>query len=514
MPFHPQLHRHAAANPGKPAFVVDGQVRTYGELARGAKAFAAYIAALPAGREEGLPALDRVEKIVALDLGNHLLFPELFAGASGSPNACAVLDPKMLPAQVESILKRLRPDLTVTESMDSPAARIAAAMGLAVAPVTAFERLAPDSLLAAGLPMDEEDGDGTFLVNFTSGTTSQPKAYSRSRATWRASLARGESLFGLRHGPATLCPGALAHGLALYALSEALYSGGTFHTVRQWDAGGVADALRASGIERLVAVPTMISGLAERCVASPPVFPSVRDVLTAGAKLNARHVALMRGMFPQARLMEYYGASELGFISVSTVHPPDPGTPLRTVGRAFPGVGLGIRASGEGSPASGAAGTIYVNSDLVCDGYLWGDDGKSFRVDANGATVGDIGELEPNGALTVMGREGGMVITGGFNVYPSEVEGVLKNIPGVDEAVVLGVEDDHLGARLVAVLSGDVEGGKALLAEAGKALPRYKLPRDAYRARSWPMTTSGKIARGQVAQLLRDGHYDAIDLLA
>jgi long-chain acyl-CoA synthetase len=507
MPFHQQVHRQATETPDKPAFVMDGQIRTYGELSRRSKSFFAFIASLP-DRSHTRSVLKTVGKVIALDLGNHLLFPEMFMGATAGSNVCAVLDPKMLPAQVEDVVARLQPDLMITETLTSAAASLAARMGIRVEPASAFERQDQGNGVIDMQPSPEM-ADGPFLVGFTSGTTSQPKAYSRSRASWRASLERGLSLFGLYDAPATLCPGALAHGLALYALSETLYSGGTFHTVKQWNADSVTKALCGGDIDRVVAVPTMISAIAERATLGKTVFSPIRDVLTAGAKLTAKHLSLMRSMFPNARLMEYYGASELGFVSVSTLYPADPQTPIHTVGQAFPGVDIHIRSASGDRSARNEPGTIYVTSDLICDGYLWGDDGKAFRVDLDGATVGDIGEVEPNGALKVIGREGGMVITGGFNVYPSEVEAVLKAIPGIDEAVVLGVEDAYLGTRLVAVLQGHSSHAQTIVKAANAHLPRYKIPRNFFKAQTWPMTSSGKIARGKVAKLLKDGHYDA-----
>jgi len=512
MPFHPEIHHHATVAPDRLAFVIDGETRTYGELANRSRSFAAYLASLR-GSREGQRVLSGVGKVVALALGNHIRFPELFIGSTEGPNACAVLDPKMPASQVEEILTRLRPDLIVTEEMNSSVAQIALKMGLEVRHAESFDHLAQGDRLAKA---NASDGavDDTFLVSFTSGTTSLPKAYSRSRAAWRTSMSRGLSLFKLEDGPTTSCPGALAHGLALYALAETLHCGGTFHTVKQWRADSVANALSNGDIQRLVAVPTMISGLADSTQTKPlSTFPSIRDVLTAGSKLNGKQVLLMREMFPNARIMEYYGASELGFISVSTVSPLDAETPIHTVGKSFPGVEVSIRNSSGQLLGQGETGTIYVQSDLISDGYLWGDDGKAFRVDSSGAaTVGDVGELDKNGALKVMGREGGMVISGGFNIYPSEVEAALRGIEGVDEAIVLGMEDDYLGMRLVAVLSGGFEDCKKVLEEASKTLPRYKVPREIFRASSWPMTTSGKIARGKFAEAVEKGQYAAVEL--
>lgn len=512
MPIKKQIEHHATRSPHKKAFVIGDQARTYGELFTRSKSFAAYVDALPRSRKAH-PLLDRVGKLVVLCLGNHIQFPELFIATTEYPFACAVLDPNMKAAQIEDILARLQPDLVVTTAMHTCEADIATRMELPVLSAAKIEcgNFDPGS---DEIPKESEIYDDTFLVSFTSGTTSLPKAFTRSRGSWRASLKRSCELFGLTKSPAAMCPGALAHGLALYALVETLYSGGTFHTVDQWNPDVVVAILASGDVQRLIAVPTMIAALTKASGQDGPIFPTVKDILTAGAKLTRAQIDPISRTFPAARIMEYYGASELGFVTVSQLHLKDPSASIETVGKAFPGVEITIRNPDTKVLGPDRPGTIYVKSDLIADGYLWGDDGKAFRVGATGATVGDIGQLGVGGALKVLGREGGMVVTGGNNVYPSEIENVLKNLAGVQEAIVLGLSDSYLGARLVAVLLGDFPDLETILEQAAEALPRYKIPRDFYRTHSWPLTTSGKIARRQVERAVLEGAYEHVRISA
>ncbi|EJT01690.1 AMP-binding protein [Rhizobium sp. CCGE 510] len=498
MPIHAQLLRHATDRPDNPALVIGDRVLNYGKLHSRAGAIYGFLQGLPRSNRRTLE-LPGVEKLAALSLGNHIGFAEYFIAATAAPNACAVIDPMMPPKRIERIIEQLSPDVLVVDDDAGPSAEIGRRFGV---PVVVAGAEPFDGGAAEGeLPNEAE---GIFLIGFTSGTTAEPKAYYRSREQWRRSLDRGRLVFELEDAPSTLCPGALAHGLALYALVEALDAGGTFHSVRKWDADAVARTLSAAEIERLVAVPTHIAGIA-RAWAGKPALTSLRDVLTAGAKLDVNGVESMRRLFPKARIREYYGASEIGFMTVSTLVGGAIDFPVDRVGRAYPGVDISIRDPDENDVGTDVPGTIFVRSDLIADGYLWGDDGQAFRVTEAGATVGDLGKLDENGMLRVIGRAGGMMISGGNNVYPAEVESALKACPGVEDAVVFGLPDAYYGQRIVAVVSGETMDAKILADHCADRLVRYKIPRQFYHIESWPMTSSGKIARGQVEASMISG---------
>ncbi|MBX4936430.1 class I adenylate-forming enzyme family protein [Rhizobium binae] len=498
MPIHAELLRHAKDRPDKPALVIDGSTLSYGALYLHARAICRFLHELPRSdnRAHHLPG---VGKLVALSLGNHIGFAEYFTAATALPNACAVIDPMMPPERIERIIERLAPDILVVDDDGAPGAEIARRLDIPV--VVAGAEPFDLSAAAADLPCDAE---GIFLIGFTSGTTAEPKAYFRSREQWRRSLDRGRFVFELADGPSTLCPGALAHGLALYALVEALDAGGTFHSVRKWHPASVARILAFEKIERLVAVPTHIAGIA-RASAGEPALTAMRDVLTAGAKLNLNEVESMRRLFPNARIREYYGASEIGFMTVSTLVGGPVDFPIDRVGQAYPGVGISIRDPEGNDVGADVPGTIFVKSDLIADGYLWGDDGQAFRVTQAGATVGDLGEIDAGGMLRVIGRAGGMMISGGNNVYPAEVESALKTCPGVEDAVVFGLPDAYYGQQIVAVVSGEAVDAKILASHCADKLARFKIPKQFYHIASWPMTSSGKILRGRVEAAVTAG---------
>lgn len=512
MPLESKLDHHMHSLPDQAAYVINNTHLTYRCLRSNADKIAYYLNSLPAQRN-AYPLLNNVKVLVALCVGNHSWFPQWFAASTRFPFAAAIIDPYSKSDQIKEVFQKLNPDLVVIRRDDTHITEIANKLRLK----TIFADEAPaveDGQHRQGYrPAKETLYDDVFLVNFTSGTTSVPKAFTRSRPSWEKSLITSQDYFETRIGQKTMCPAALSHGLALYALAETLYSGGTFYGVENWDPALVSQQLLDHQIERFVGVPTMITALEKQ---SPTHYPSITDVVTAGAKLTAQNLDVMRQLFPNARLREYYGASELGFVSVSTLYPSQQPNTITSVGAAFPGVGLTIKGSNANGNQNGnqsEPGTIYVESKFICDGYLWGDDGHAFRVDELGATVGDIGKIDPNGDLTVLGREGGMVITGGHNVYPSEVESALKSIAGVEDVVVLGLDDDYLGKVLVAVIMVNVKLDQ-LIKEASLLLPRYKVPRRFYEATDWPMTNSRKIARGQVEKNLEDGLYEQLQLSA
>lgn len=521
MPISGRIAAYGRERPDAPAFGFGDERTGFGELARRAAQMAAGLGTVPRSAARGLD-LPGGGRLVALAVGNCGRFAELFVAATAGEHACALLDPNWVPAQISEILPRLSPDLLVVGAGQADLAGVARRHGipfLTLDPrieggvpyedwMARHEGADPDRALAPG------PDEATFLVGFTSGTTSVPKAFHRSRASWRASFAAGRTVFGLSAASRTLGPGPLAHGLTNYALAEALEAGAAFHTLPRFDADAVASTLLEEDIRRIVLVPSMLTKLCEAALARGLAFPSVASVVSAGSKIDARLVERAREILPNAGIIEYYGASELGFVSVAK-DGADPGR--GHVGHPFPGVGIEIRRP-DGTPAErGSPGTVAVRSALVSKGYLWGTDGSGFRTDGTWASVGDIGWLDPDGGLHLVGREGGMVITGGFNVYPTEVEDALRSVDGIDEAVVLDSPDEYLGRKLVAVIGGTKAGGMSqgeLMDLCTPLLPRYKIPRQFFTVDSWPLTQSGKIARKELEDWISNGSERLVPLPA
>ncbi|WP_454698623.1 class I adenylate-forming enzyme family protein [Arthrobacter humicola] len=451
MPFLNRLQRWADDRPDDTAVVVAGRHLSWAALRDAAAARAA---------DTG--------KVTVLAEANSVDFAVSFAAAVAGDRQCAVLDPTW-PAQLQAeIVARLHAEPGTPSSAE----------------------------LRDGSP------DSVFLIGLTSGTTSVPKAFTRSRRSWQLSFDASIEFFGLTPQDKTLAPGPLAASLNLYALSECLYAGSEFHTLESFDVGDVHAAITHDGITRLVLVPTMLRLLSERGLAGCVDASGITSIICAGSKLDARTLEAARRWAPRATIFEYYGASELSFVSGVALRS---GAPLDAggtgIGKPFPGVEVRIMDDGGAPLPDGTDGNICVHSGMVSNGYLWGDDGQALRCFDGWYTVGDQGYLQ-DGELHILGRRADMIITAGKNVYPHEVELALASVPGVAAAVASGMQDDVRGQRVVAGVVPSHGGITATQLKAGldDVLPRDKRPLQYFALTELPVTDRGKVSR----QLLLD----------
>ena len=459
MPFLDRLQRWADERPDGTAVVVAGKRLSWAELRDAA---AALVPAAP--------------PVTVLAEHNSTNFVSAFAAAVAGSRRCAVLDPTW-PQQ-------LRDTLT---------AQIAETV--------------PAGCSEPGIDLADGEPDSPFLIGLTSGTTAVPKAFSRSRQSWRLSFDSSVEFFGLHPGDKTLAPGPLAASLNLYALAECLYAGSEFHTLAQFDVGDAHAAISHDGITRLVLVPTMLRLLSERGLAGGVDASGVRSIICAGSKLDARTVEAARRWAPNATIYEYYGAAELSFVAGAGLPPgAAPAAGGTGIGRPFPGVELRI-LDADGVPVpDGADGTVYVRSGMVSDGYLWGDDGEALRCVDGWYTVGDQGYLS-EGVLHLLGRRSDMIITAGTNVYPHEVELALASVPGVAAVVAAGMADELRGQRVVAAVLPSHGGVTAVQLRAGveDVLARSKRPLDYYLLAELPLTDRGKVSRPLLLEWIAGG---------
>lgn len=450
MPFLNRIQRWAAERPHDTAVVIAGRRLDWEQF-----------------RDQAAALVADTKSVTALCEPNSAGFAVKFAAAVAGGRQCAVLDPAWPPALQDDLVHRVH-----------ASARSAA--------------VATDDALADG---PEET---PFLIGLTSGTTSVPKAFTRSRRSWRKSFEASIEFFGLRRDDVTLAPGPLAASLNLYALAECLYAGSEFQTLESFDVGDVHAAITHDRVTRLVLVPTMLRMLSERGLTGCVDASGVRTIICAGSKLDARTLEAARRWAPKATIFEYYGASELSFVSgagLPASRTPSPGG--TGIGRSFPGVEVRIMDD-VGSPlGDGEPGNICVRSAMVSDGYLWGDDGQALRAFDNGwFTVGDQGYLD-GGELHILGRRSDMILTAGRNVYPHEVELALSAVPGVAAAVAAGLPDDLRGQRVVAGVVPSHGGVTATQLRAGleDILSKDKRPLQFYALAELPVTDRGKVSR-------------------
>lgn len=497
----------AAERPDGVAVAMGDRQVTYGELLETARRV---------GRRLGSPGSR--QRRVGLLLGNRIEFLEIFLGTVMAGGLAMVFDPKWSLPQLEAVLKEAVPDIVFVDEQIAEA-------GLPSVGGHRFVVLAPAGELRqdgyrawlAGEPQDDGSDAAAqahfFLVGYTSGTSGRPKGFIRDHRSWQASLAASRMEFGTGPSDRILVPGPLVHGLGLYAAVEGLSSGSEVHLLERFDARQAIDRMRDHRLTMLIVVPTMLVAILDEAARGGDRLADVATIVCSGSKLSPALRERLGPVFPEAASMEYYGASELSFVSLLSSRE---GGPPESVGRAFHGVSICVRDDQGRELPPGTIGEIFVNSELISAGYIGKGDGTGFRRVDGWASVGDRGWLDRDGFLHVVGREGDMLITDGLNLYPAEVEEVLKAAPEIAEAVVFGLSDPYAGDLVCAVLRW--RGNARLPLDSLRRLCRsrldsYKTPQRFFAAETLPQTASGKVMRERVRELVLKAEGGIVEIV-
>ncbi|MEP7126102.1 MAG: o-succinylbenzoate--CoA ligase [Byssovorax sp.] len=449
--------RDAAASP---ALFAGDLVLTFAELDARARAFAAGLTArgIRRGSRVAILAQNRVETVVAV----HAL---LAIGAAIVP-----IHPRLTAAEVQIIVDDAAPALTLREG--DLAALAAGATG--------------DGAIDHA-PIDPRS---PLAIVYTSGTTGRPKGAILSRRAFLASAAASaENLGWIAEDRWLLCL-PICHVGGLSIVTRCLAARRAVILEPRFDPDAVLAAIVAKRATLLSVVPTMLKALLERDPGN--VLASLRAVLSGGA---ATPWALLeecgrRGV----PTLTTYGLTEACSQAASQA-PRSPYVPERGSGRALPGVEL--RVDGEGR--------IHLRGPTLMSGYFRGEsrDADRERFVDGWLDTGDLGELDPSGALHVHARRTDLIVTGGENVYPLEIEQCLEALPGVKRALVFGVPDARWGQIVAAVIEAEIATAidEAALAQALAArLAAHKRPRLFGVVDALAVTGSGKLVRASAAE--------------
>ena len=332
------------------------------------------------------------------------------------------------------------------------------------------------------------------IILLTSGTTGTPKGAPRDMAISLALPGGYLSKIPLRSGrPVVLaCPGFHAWGLLSSMLALGL--GNTVVMARKMTPELTLDKLEENAADVLITVPILLSRLMDLGESDLRArdLDSLRVIAVSGSALAADLATRTMDVFGDI-LYNLYGSTEVAYAAIAT--PTDMRAAPGTVGR--PPTGTTIKLfDDDDHPVSGRdSGRIFVGSSMQFEGYTGG--GSKKTLDGLMST-GDVGHFDANGRLFVDGRDDDMIVSGGENVFPAEVEDLLGSHPDVVEAAVVGVDDEKYGKRLRAYV---VLGKNSSLDEDGikdhvkKNLARYKVPRDVTFIDEMPRNPAGKVMK-------------------
>jgi 2-furoate---CoA ligase len=390
--------------------------------------------------------------------------------------------------------------------MQSPAAQRVPRIGLDLAP---GRSAGFDSLLTEGAGRANSDGDAHAnaddysLILYTSGTTGKAKGVPRRHRQERAAALAHVAQNLYRHGECTLGVMPLYHTMGVRSLLAMALVDGTFVCARRWNAGFALEAIARHKVTCLYLVPTLYHDLL-----SDPAFAStdtstVTKLGFAGAPMNDGLLKRLSAAFEPELFVNHYGSSEVYTFSIDQDATKKPGS----AGRAGINTRLRVVKLDAGTPDDfadvGEEGQIIVDllGDEAFEGYWNRPDANAKSLRDGWYFTGDTGFIDSDGDLYVSGRVDDMIISGGENISPVDIESVLSLHPAVDDVAVAGVKDERWGQRVVAFIKRreyvDAETLDAYCRTSD--LVNFKRPREYVFVDDIPKSPVGKILRRKLS---------------
>jgi long-chain acyl-CoA synthetase len=486
----------AKQSPDHPALETRGGALKFGELARRVLAFAGKL------RERGIGPGDGV----GVMLTNVPEFVVTVYGAYANGSVVVPLNVMLTPPELRHVIVDSRLRLLVTwpevlprimaaiEGLEDPPRVVVLGPPPAGWAGLCYRDLAESAPTAEPHPLRD---DTHVLTIYTSGTSGKPKGAMLSSGNLVSQAEMIGDGFDRREGDRVLCVLPLFHAFALNSLfGTAIRFGATVVLHPRFDLEACVRSLREDRIAWFAAVPTIYAYLLRYGMTCADTFPHLRHCLTGGAAMPA---AVMRGFEERFGVPIYdsYGLSET--TSCVCLNRPGPGRRKSgSVGKPFSGTEIrAVDESGRPLPPGGRGELIMRGPNLML-GYLNQPAATAKAIRDGWFHSGDIGYIDDDGFVHIVDRVKDLIIRGGFNIYPREVEEVLHQFPGVAEAAVIGVDDEEKGELVRALIAphpGQTLSEPALREFANSRLARYKQPSDYIFVDQLPKGPTGKVLK-------------------
>ncbi|WKD51518.1 class I adenylate-forming enzyme family protein [Microbulbifer spongiae] len=348
------------------------------------------------------------------------------------------------------------------------------------------------------------DPAATMAIKFTGGTTGQPKGVLQSHANVAAVIANMQAVYQFRQEDANLAVAPLSHGGSHYILP--LLSVGARHILLpNADTDVMVKALAHQGASVSFMPPTLIYKLLQQLETTPHRFSRLRQLTYSAAPMPPERIAQCLERLGPC-LSTVYGQTEAPMTITALNTREMCREELRgSVGRACIHSEVAIVDTDGQALSAGQTGEIAVRGALVSPGYYRAPGATSATFRDGWLRTGDLGYLDANGYLFLQGRSVELIISGGFNIYPAEVENALVGLAGIDEAVAFGVADNYWGQRLeaaVCLAPGTTLQGDTIRALAKPLLGPVKTPKAIHILPALPRNPVGKVVRREVQALV------------
>ncbi|BCY12898.1 class I adenylate-forming enzyme family protein [Actinoplanes sp. L3-i22] len=439
--------------------------------------------------QQGLRYGDRV----ALLCGNRLEYPEIAAGIAKAGLVLVPVNPRLTAPEVAFILEHSGARAVLVDEAlagavdDVPLNRVLIG--------SSYEAwLGAASSVDPWIAVDERD---PFCIAYTAGTTGDPKGVLISHRSRCLTFYATALEWGLGPGRRTIAVAPMYHGAGFAFAYASVYCGGTVSMLRSFDPHRLLDMIDRDGAQSVFLVPTHAQ-LIRAAMPEPPRSTTLDTLYFNAAALPKVLKEWVFEAFPGVGVHELYGSTEAGV--VTNLRPPDARRKAGSVGH--PWFATQVRVVGpDGEPVgTGVPGELFSRSPYLMNGYHRNPAATAACTTADGfLTSGDIVIRDEEGFLSIVDRVKDVIITGGVNVYPRDVEEVLLTHPSVTECAVVGEPDDRWGERVVAYLVGqgplEPDVLEAFLRE---RLAGFKVPKQYRAVPALPRNAAGKILKREL----------------
>ncbi len=364
---------------------------------------------------------------------------------------------------------------------------------------------APDTQPSAAIGADDP-----FAITFTGGTTGLPKAVLVSHKARLTAANIAVADFGLDGDDIFAITTPLFHSAGLFVWYQAAVAlAASCHFMPTWDAGAFVDLVEQKGVSAAFLVPTQLGDLLGAEGFDPARLDNLKKLNFAGAPMPPTLFERALGLLPGVEFTEHYGQSEACPITVRK--PASPAGKRASVGRACTGTEIAIMDGDGGLLPPGEVGDVVTRGDTLLSEYygdpeqtaaLYRDGGADGGKGADGwLLTGDVGIIDGDGYLTLVDRSKDMIISGGENIYPTEIENTLYTHRAVVECAVFGVPDERWGEIPVAhvvVRDGVAVSEEELIDHCAARIARHKRPRSIKFVDALPKTAVGKIQKSLI----------------
>ncbi len=473
------------------AVKLDDTEVSYGLLAEGSARMSSIL------KEKGVEPGDRV----GIMLPNVPYFPIAYYGVLRAGAVVVPMNPLLKGREVAFYLEDSGAEVLIAwDGFEEPAAEGAEKAGAELILVTAgeFEKLLADA--EPDHDLADRDADATAVILYTSGTTGRPKGAELTHANlYKNCTVAADTLGEITEDDKLLGALPLFHSFGqTCTLNAGVANRAMISMIPRFDPDKALEIIARDRITLFQGVPTMYNAMLNADSADSADTSSLRLCMSGGSAMPEEVMRSFEEKFG-CKVLEGYGLSETS--PVASFNHPDRDNKAGSIGTPIDGVEMKVVDDDGDDVAQGEVGEIVIKGHNIMKGYWGSDDATAESIKDGWFHSGDMGKVDEDGYFFIVDRKKELIIRGGYNVYPREVEEVLYEHPAIQEAAVIGVADDDLGEEVgaaVVLKEGEDASAEDLKDYVKEQVAAYKYPRKVWFMDELPKGPTGKILKREI----------------